>query len=103
VTDTATRYTDYVYAMLQKRINELDVRLSKVEQGDKIAETAYAVPVEEALAGAPTDLTRPELRWIENGRKPGEGAGLGTGVLAVWSPAPLNAWISCFSGTAVTV
>jgi hypothetical protein len=102
VTVNNNRYTDYVYKLLNERIQALDARLSKVEQSDKIAETAYAVPVEETLAGAPTTLTRPELRWIENGRKPGEGAGAGTGVLAVFNP-DTSTWFSCFSGTAVTV
>jgi hypothetical protein len=102
VNDTAQRYTDYVYGLLDARIKNLNTRLSKIEERDKIAETAYSMPYAETLAAAPTGLTRPELCWIANGRKAGEGVGAGTGVPAVWNP-PTSTWFSMFSGVAVTV
>ena len=36
--------------------------------------------------------------FATNGRKPGEGAGAGTGVLAIYDG---TAWVSCFSGAAL--
>jgi len=40
--------------------------------------------------------------WVSNGRKPGEGAGTGTGVPAFWNPAT-SQWFSYLSGAVVTV
>lgn len=41
-------------------------------------------------AGTQTDGT--SLVWVSNGRKAGEGAGLGTGVLAIYDPVSTN-WL----------
>lgn len=39
--------------------------------------------------------------WATNGRKPGEGAGAGTGVPVFWNPST-SQWFSSLSGAQVT-
>ena len=58
-----------------------------------------------ALAAAPTtgvgdNLSYTSVAWISDGRKPGEGGGAGTGVLA-WFNAVDSTWYSVFDQLAV--
>jgi hypothetical protein len=42
-----------------------------------------------------------QFAWASNGRKPGEGAGVGTGVPVFWNSAT-SQWFSYLSGVVVT-
>jgi hypothetical protein len=66
---------------LQAQINKQLVKTERSEYTDGIpAYTFVALPT-TGLADGSTYIT---LAWVSNGRKSGEGAGLGTGVLAIW-------------------
>lgn len=55
----------------------------------------------DALANLPTvAISEGDWAYALDGRKPGEGAGAGTGVPCFWSKA---SWISACSGAAVTI
>lgn len=68
-------------AGLQVQINKQSVKTERAEYTDGIpAYTFVALPT-TGLADGSTYIT---LAWVSNGRKSGEGAGNGTGVLAIW-------------------
>jgi len=60
-----------------------------------------AVPPGYAVASLPAAAGNGAIAWASNGRKPGEGAGAGTGVPVFYNPATNN-WFSYLSGTVVT-
>lgn len=99
---------DHVWRELSDEISSLDSRVSKLSTLVERAETAGGVPA-YALASAPTNATggmsdgteHIDLAWIKDGRKSGEGAGLGTGVLAIFDSAA-NAWKNVDGYAAVT-
>lgn len=53
------------------------------------------------FATLPTTASAGAFAWVSNGRKPAEGAGLGTGVPVFWNPSTLS-WFSYLSGAVVT-
>ncbi len=54
------------------------------------------------VAGLPLAGAAGQLAWAADGRKPGEGAGLGTGVFVFWNP-DTSQWFSFASTALVTV
>lgn len=100
---------ELIYGELKAQLNVLETR---VEQNKRVerAEIADSIPA-YTLANAPlaadgglgdgTNGGYITLAWISNGRRPGEGAGLGTGVLAFYQ-ASSNTWIRIDTYTAVT-
>lgn len=93
---------------LRREVRELSSRVDKVELASRQADTAGGVRA-KTLAEAPlaadggmSDGTEfIDLLWISNGRKPGEDAGFGTGVLAYYD-ASLNAWLGVHDFQVVT-
>ena len=53
------------------------------------------------VAALPTSATNFAIAAASNGRKPGEGPGVGTGVPVFWNPAT-SQWFSFLSGVVVT-
>jgi hypothetical protein len=66
-------------------------------KGGNVGVALYAAVTGVALL--PAGATEGDWAYAVDGRKPGEGAGSGTGVPCFWSGA---AWISACSGAAVT-
>lgn len=68
-------------AGLQAQINGQAVKTERAEYTDGIPAYTFVELPSTGLADGSTYVT---LAWVSNGRKSGEGAGLGTGVLAIW-------------------
>lgn len=91
---------ELVWQALQAEIAALKQEQARFRSQAERAETAGGVPA-STLASAPLAATGglsngtsyADLLWIADGRKSGEGAGAGTGVLAVYSAA-LDQWLN---------
>lgn len=100
---------DLVYAELRAELNTLKSQVVKNARTER-AEIADSIPA-YTLAAAPlaTDGGLGDgtaggyitLAWISNGRKSGEGAGAGTGILAYYNTAT-DSWFGVRSEVAVT-
>lgn len=96
-----------LYQQLRDDVARLDRKNERQDTRTERAEYAGAVEA-FTLASAPTttglgdNVSYTSLAWISNGRKPGEGAGTGTGVLA-WFNASDSTWYSVFDQAAVIV
>lgn len=94
-----------LYTRLRRDVKELQRKRLELDSKSERAEFAGAVPA-FTLATAPTtgvgdNLSYTSVCWISDGRKSGEGAGNGTGVLAYWQ-ASASAWYGVRSEVAVT-
>jgi hypothetical protein len=100
---------ELVYAELRKHISAVERTLEQTRRVER-AEIADSIPAYN-LADAPLaadgglgDGTAGgyiTLAWIANGRKSGEGAGAGTGILAYYNSGT-NSWFGVRSEVAVT-
>lgn len=95
-----------LFDRLNQDVKLLQRRGRDAESRNERAEFAGAV-LAFALADAPTtgvgdNTSYTSLAWIRDGRKPGEGGGAGTGVLAYWD-AINTAWYSVFDQAAVQI
>lgn len=95
-----------LYDRLRRDVEQLNRRSKSQESRSERSEFTAAVVAFE-LADAPTtgvgnNTSYTSLAWISDGRKPGEGGGAGTGVLAYWD-AINAAWYSVFDQLAVVV
>lgn len=59
------------------------------------------VPTSYTVAGLPATAGAGQVAWAANGRKSGEGAGLGSGVPVFFNPGTAT-WYSFLSGAVVT-
>jgi hypothetical protein len=59
------------------------------------------VPASYTVAALPASASAGQIAWASNGRKAGEGTGLGTGVPVFWNPQT-STWFSYLSGVQVT-
>lgn len=99
---------DMVFGEIQAEIDALKRAHDNLRQQSERAEIADNVPA-YTFAGLPTlaggglgdGLSYVTLAWVSNGRKSGEGAGAGTGVLAVYN-APTNTWLNVDGYVAIT-
>lgn len=97
---------ELVYRELKDDINDLALQVERVRRIER-AEIADSIPAYN-LADAPTNASGGmgtgasyvTVAWIKNGRKSGEGAGAGTGVLAVFQSSS-NQWLRLTDYTAV--
>lgn len=98
---------ELVYRELKNKIDQISVQADKNKRVER-AEIADSIPA-YTLANAPLavdgglgdGVSYITLAWISNGRKSGEGAGLGTGILAFYNTAT-NSWFGVRSEVAVT-
>lgn len=100
---------DMIWDQLQAQISALSTRVDDLEQRSESSETAggfvaftYADAPRAAQGGMSDGVSYTDAVWISNGRKPTEGAGLGTGVLAVYSAA-VDDWLRVGDYAVVTV
>lgn len=99
---------EFVYGELKNELNALQTEVDKTKRVER-AEIADSIPA-YLLADAPLaadgglgdGVSYITLAWISNGRKSGEGAGLGTGILAYYNSST-NSWFGVRSEVAVTV
>lgn len=99
---------ELVYSELKKQLDTLQTQIDRTKRVER-AEIADSVPA-YTLATAPTNssgglgtgTTYVTLAWISNGRKAGEGAGAGTGVLAVFQSST-NQWLRLTDYSVVVV
>jgi len=98
---------ELVYGELKKELavltlqTEKNKRVERAEQADSIPASTLANAPLAAQGGLGNNTTYTTLRWISDGRRPGEGAGAGTGVLAFYQSSS-NTWIRVDTYTAVT-
>lgn len=98
---------ELVYGELKDDLNALQVQVDRSKRVER-AEIADSIPA-YLLADAPMNAdgglgdgtSYITLAWISNGRRPGEGAGLGTGVLC-FHQSSTDTWIRLDTYTAVT-
>lgn len=98
---------ELIYKELKADVNRLQAEIEKAKP--ERAEIADSIPA-YTLANAPLAVdgglgdgtSYITLAWISNGRKSGEGAGVGTGILAYYN-ASTNSWFGVRSEVAVTV
>lgn len=99
---------ELVYAQLKDELNALQQQVNEnanVERAlisDSLPAYTLATAPLAAQGGLGSGTTYITLAWISNGRRPGEGAGLGTGVLCFYDTLS-NTWIRVDTYTAVTV
>lgn len=99
---------ELVYSELKAELAALRMQVDRTKRIER-AEIADSIPA-YLLADAPLNAdgglgdgsSYITLAWISNGRRPGEGAGLGTGVLC-FHQASTDTWIRLDTYTAVTV
>lgn len=87
----AVDIVEMVWGKLKKDIDALTGRVVRVENVTEQAQYADGIPA-YTFANLPTTgrangTSYITLAWVTNGRKAGEGAGNGTGVLAVYNPS----------------
>jgi hypothetical protein len=98
---------ELIYNELKSDLNALQTQVNRSLRVER-AEIADSIPA-YTLANAPLNadgglgdgISYITLAWISDGRRPGEGAGLGTGVLC-FHQASSNTWIRLDTYTAVT-
>lgn len=97
-----------VWQELKSQLNALTQQVENVQRVERalIADSIPAYTLASAPGNAAGGLgnlsTYATLAWISNGRKSGEGAGTGTGVLAVFQSSS-NQWLRLADYTAVVV
>lgn len=99
---------ELVWNELRGELNDLKKRVQLAQQteqalySDSVPAYTLANAPLAAQGGLGNGQSYISLAWISNGRRPGEGAGLGTGVLAFYDTTS-NTWIRIDTYTAVTV
>jgi hypothetical protein len=92
------KFTEYVYQELKQDLNSLTEKVqanSQVERAlicDNVPAYTLATAPLAAQGGLGNGSSYVTTLWISDGRKSGEGAGLGTGVLAVYQSST-NQWL----------
>jgi len=94
-----------VSAMFQRLSDQIADNRDRIRrlESQQLSETATSVP-SVALADAPLaadGMTTFALRFISDGRKPGEGAGTGTGILCYYDSGS-DSWFTVSGNIAVT-
>lgn len=89
-------------AALQSSVTDIAVRYEQAESSENIPASTLANAPLAADGGLANGISFATLRWVNNGRKPGEGAGAGTGVLAVYQSST-DSWIEVNGYAAVQV
>lgn len=89
-------------AALKTGVNDIAVRYEQAESSENVPASTLAAAPLAADGGLANGVSFATLRWISNGRKPGEGALAGTGVLAVYQLST-DTWIEINGYAAVQV
>lgn len=94
---------DFVWEQLNNEVRTRRTETRQLNAAEKSGE-AFSLPI-STLADAPLaadGMSTYACRFISNGRKGGEGAGLGTGLPCYYNPAT-DQWLTFHDNTAVTV
>jgi hypothetical protein len=99
---------ELIYQELRQHLAGLQTQIDRSKRVER-AEIADSIPA-YLLADAPLAVdgglgdgtSYITVAWISNGRKSGEGAGLGTGILAYYNTST-NSWFGVRSEVAVTI
>lgn len=75
---------------LSQRVGNLEIRTERAEVSDGIPAYLFADLPTAANGGLGDNVGFTTMAWVTNGRKSGEGAGAGTGVLAYWDATSLS-------------
>lgn len=86
---------------LSRRVDSISIRYERAEISDSIPAYTFANLPTASDGGLGDNLSYTTLAWVTNGRKNGEGAGAGTGILAYWD-ATAQVWKGVRSEVAVT-
>jgi hypothetical protein len=89
-----------MFNAIQKDIAAVQLQTQVITQRSERSETAggavsytFANRPRAATGGMSNGTAYVDVAWISNGRKPSEGAGVGTGVLCVYAPLPTDDWL----------
>lgn len=99
---------EFVWQELKTQLNtltqqvEANQRVERALIADNIPAFTLASAPLAAQGGLGNGSSYITLAWISDGRRPGQGAGLGTGVLAFYEAAS-DTWVRVDTYTAVTV
>jgi hypothetical protein len=88
-------------AQLTTRVESIAIRYERAEVSDSIPAYTFVNLPTAANGGLGDNTNYTTLAWVSNGRKSGEGAGAGTGILAYWD-ATAAVWKGVRSEVAVT-
>lgn len=86
----------------QTAMQRASLRAERAGYADSIPAFAFADLPLAADGGLGNLTSYVTVAWVSDGRRPGEGAGMGTGVLAFYQPST-DSWISVFDQTAVVI
>lgn len=86
-------------ASVQKQVNRQSVKTESALYADSVPAFTFANLPGQGLADGSTYIS---LAWCSNGRRPGQGAGAGTGTLVFWDQGTA-AWRNIHDYTAVTI
>lgn len=101
---TEKTLAELMWDQINNEIKAIKKRIDTLESRTERCETTSGAP-SVTLANAPLAATGArggDILFISNGRKTGEGAGLGTGLLAYYNPNT-NSWYRPADDTAVVV
>lgn len=99
---------EMIWKDLSRQIEDIKKRVDNIEVRTERSETTSGHPSVDTLAEAPTiaggysGLKAGDSLWIGDARKTGEGAGLGTGLIAYYDPAT-DSWYRPSDDSAVVV
>ena len=104
----ASEIIELVWSELQTQLNNLTAqveqnkRVERAEISDSIPAYTLSAAPDNSDGGLGMGTSYITLAWISNGRKAGEGAGVGTGVLAVFQSST-NQWLRLTDYSVVVV
>ncbi len=87
---------------LETRIESVSIRYERAEISDSIPAYTLATAPLAAQGGLGDGTSYITTAWISNGRKAGEGAGAGTGVIAIYQ-ASTDQWLRLTDYSVVVV
>lgn len=95
---------NYRFDAMSRRITELETTQSENTAKSERSGVAFTARIYDTIGDAPLDAdgnTDYALGFIRSARKSGEGAGVGTGLLAYYNPAT-DSWLRVSDDGAVT-
>jgi hypothetical protein len=90
--------TNAMIASNQEQLKVLTEKTERSGETDGFRQYLFA-----ELPFAADGMTEVRFAFVTNGRDIGEGAGMGTGVLCVYKPTPIDEWRVIGTNVAVTV
>jgi len=96
-------YAELAFKEIRRSLEAQRVRIAKIEESVSDREASgFPSVVYADLQYSADGMSQFSARFVSNGRKAGEGVGVGTGVPAWYDPSS-DAWLTFSLDTAVTV